>query len=236
MMRANSVYFGLLLLLSAGDANAATCSESKDAGEQIVCPGPGCHGVTIGGKPLSAMEKIVSSTLSKAFSSNVQVFNSQAVGDDVQTLKESPGVKFGTEAAAAGEFPTIELNPDKKFQTMYGFGAALTEACAMHIGKLPKKLRNEFMARTFGPEGANFNLIRLPMGSTDFSDPVKGNYTYNDTKGNVPDPEFKHFSMARDEKTFELIREARKLNPNLKVMITPWSAPAWMKEEKTING
>lgn len=240
MMRAKPLILSLplftLFSFGAQIAAADTCSQNKNAGEQVVCPGPGCHGVTLAGKHMNTMEKIISTTLSQAASSNVQVFETEIHGDEVQPLVSKGHVKFGPEGAVAGDFPTVEINPDKKFQTMYGFGAALTEACTMHIKRLPKKLKNDFMQKTFGPNGAKFNLIRLPMGGTDFADAKKGNYTYNETKDNKPDPTFKKFDMSRDEKSFEIIREARKINPDLKVMITPWSAPSWMKDSGQING
>lgn len=237
MMRAKPTFLTIsFLYLGAAAAQGATCSQNKNAGEQITCPGPGCHGVTLAGKHMSAMEKIVSSTLQKAATFKVEVFQTEVRDAKVHEMKRMPDASFGPETGTDSSLPTIEVNPDKKLQKMYGFGAALTEACTMHLNRLPEAKRKDFMQKAFGPEGANFNLIRLPMGGTDFADNKKGNYTYNDTKGNKPDPTFKQFSMARDEKSFELIREARKINPNLKVMITPWSAPAWMKTEKTTNG
>jgi glucosylceramidase len=237
MMRAKTISIpAFTLLFAARLAAAATCSQLKDVGEQVACPGPGCHGVTLAGRHMSAMEKIALAATNEAAAGEVSVFESQIVGNEVIPLVQKPSQRFEQEDRALASLPTIEVNPDKKFQTMYGFGAALTEACVMHINRLPDKMRKEFLKNTFGPDGGNFNLIRLPMGSTDFADPVKGNYTYDETKNNKPDLTFKNLDMSRDEKSFAIIREARKINPNLKVMITPWSAPAWMKTEGQING
>lgn len=131
----------------------------------------------------------------------------------------------------------FEIDPSVQKQKMEGYGAAFTESCTMQVTKLSPELRQELMQKMFSREkGAGFSMMRLPMGSTDFSDPEKGNYTYDDTRDNAPDPEFKFFDMSRDEATFEMIREAVKINPELKVMISPWSAPAWMKDSKKING
>lgn len=236
MMRAKSIFLCLFTLLLAGAAQAETCSENKSAGEQAVCPGPACRGVTIDGHHFGTLDKLAELSASAAYNTDVEVFQTEIVNEKVQEMATRPMVEFSADVEASGSLPTIELNPKKKFQTMYGFGAALTEACVMHLNRLPKKMREEFLQKAFGPNGANFNLIRLPMGATDFADPVKGNYTYNDTKGNKPDPQFKNFDMSRDEKSFEIIREVQKINPNLKVMVTPWSAPAWMKTTGKING
>jgi glucosylceramidase len=140
--------------------------------------------------------------------------------------------------APAEDTPVLfEINPQDQHQKVIGYGAAFTESCTMQLTKLPKKMQNDFLEKMFSKQnGAGFDMMRLPMGATDFSDPKRGNYTYDDSKDNKPDPEFKHFNMDRDEPTFKVIREALKVNPNLKVMISPWSAPAWMKSSKQING
>ncbi|MGZ3655689.1 MAG: glycoside hydrolase family 30 protein [Bdellovibrionota bacterium] len=132
---------------------------------------------------------------------------------------------------------TFDVDQTKKFQTMRGFGGNMTEACAINMMRLSAPKRKEVLTKMFSKTtGAGFDYLRLPMGSTDFGDGAKGSYSYDDSPNNEPDPEFKHFDMSRDEKTFELIREAKKINPELHVMISPWSAPAWMKPSGTLRG
>lgn len=146
-------------------------------------------------------------------------------------------MEFKPETPESVKLPTFDLYPDRKHQTLDGFGAAFTESCAINLMKLPPLLRQETLEGMFSHQsGAGFNLIRLPIGASDFADASKGSYTYDDTPKNRPDPLFKHFSMARDEKTFALLREARRLNPDLRVMISPWSPPAWMKTSRKLNG
>lgn len=120
-------------------------------------------------------------------------------------------------------------------QTVDGFGAALTESCAINLMKLNRRERRKVLERVFSKtSGAGFDYIRLPIGASDFADANKPFYSYDDSPGNKPDPNFKYFSMARDEKTLALIREARIINPNLRVMISPWSPPAWMKTSNSL--
>lgn len=62
-------------------------------------------------------------------------------------------------------------------------------------------------------------------------------YSLADTTGDVADPDLTSFSLARDEKhVLPALRRARELNPELRVMLTPWSAPAWMKTNRHLHG
>ena len=132
---------------------------------------------------------------------------------------------------------TFIVDENKTLQRLDGFGATLTESCAIDLGKLPSMTRQDVLQKIFSKvKGAGFDLLRLPMGATDFSDSVRGNYTYDDTPHNLADPTFRHLNFSRDEKTFSIIREARKINPHLQVMISPWSPPAWMKTPVDLLG
>ncbi|MGZ3694524.1 MAG: glycoside hydrolase family 30 protein [Bdellovibrionota bacterium] len=175
----------------------------------------------------------------------VQVFETTYVGDKIHALVAKPALDLDSgssierpEGTAPENIPIMfEIDPRDQRQQMQGYGAAFTESCTMQVNKLPHKQRQEFLRKMFSKkDGAGFDLMRLPMGSTDFSDGKRGSYTYNDTKGDLPDPEFKQFDMSRDEPTFALIREALKVNPSMKILVSPWSAPAWMKDSKSING
>lgn len=173
--------------------------------------------------------------LANAQLATVHVTSSTQAG--VQPMRTEKPVELVAEIEAeAGEvvFTTIPKNLRQK---IHGYGAAFTEACTMHMDKLSPPLRRDTLNRLFSKDqGAGLDMMRLPIGGTDFGDGTKGGYTYNDTKGNLPDPKFLQFDMTRDEPTFQLIREALKINPNMQIMISPWSAPAWMKTSKSIFG
>ncbi|MGZ3649975.1 MAG: glycoside hydrolase family 30 protein [Bdellovibrionota bacterium] len=176
----------------------------------------------------------------------VQVFETTFANGKINPLVRKPSVEFSltsrppamTKPSPSEDVPvSFEIDPQNQHQQMMGFGAAFTESCTMQWSKLPAKMREDFIQKMFSKaNGAGFDIMRLPMGSTDFSNPKLGNYTYDDSPNNEPDPEFRHFSMARDEATFAMIRQALKINPRLKIMASPWSAPAWMKTSKQING
>jgi len=118
-----------------------------------------------------------------------------------------------------------------------GFGGAMTEACAINMMRLTADLRAQLLEGLFSKTtGAGFDYVRLPIGASDFSDPLLGPYTYDDSPGNRPDPEFRHFDMSRDQKSFDLLEAAQHINPGLKIIASPWSPPAWMKTTKNLRG
>jgi O-glycosyl hydrolase len=89
------------------------------------------------------------------------------------------------------------------------------------------------MNALFGSSGARFNVIRVPMGATDLiSSPYQ---SYDDSTS--ADPTLSKFSVAHDtQNIIPLLQQARQLQPGLKLLATPWSAPAWMKQGGTFDG
>jgi len=73
------------------------------------------------------------------------------------------------------------------------------------------------------------------MGASDF---VAGEfYTYDDVGPGQTDYGMRRFTIAHDQRQIlPLLRQARRLNPKLKVIATPWSPPAWMKTNKSLVG
>ena len=77
------------------------------------------------------------------------------------------------------------------------------------------------------PRSQTLSTIRVPMGLNGLTRP---NRTYNDMPSGQTDPKLSQFSIAGDlEWKVPLMRQAKSLNPELTLMGTPWSAPAWMK-------
>ena len=143
-----------------------------------------------------------------------------------QALQPAVGPARGDEA--------VTIDTSKHFQKIRGFGAAMTDASAQVISQLPEKKRRAIMAELFGRAngGLGLSFTRLTVGASDFS---TSDYSYDDTPGNAPDPELRHFSMEPARKyVLPRLREALKINPDLLVMISPWSAPAWMKTTRSL--
>jgi glucosylceramidase len=136
-----------------------------------------------------------------------------------------------------GSDVTIAVDESRSLQTVRGFGAALTDSSAYLLSRLPAGKRDAALRDLFSTAdgGVGFSVLRVPMGASDFT--PRGNYTYNDLPPGETDHEQKRFSIKPDEAyILPLLRQIRKINPALTIMASPWSAPAWMKTSKNING
>lgn len=149
--------------------------------------------------------------------------------DRAELLHERPRVAFGRTPST---HPTIVVDPDRRYQTMDGFGASITDSSAELLAG-----RADTMRKLFDPvHGIGVSFLRQPVGSSDFTAAAQ-HYTYDDVPAGQTDFALKHFSIAHDEaKILPLLRAAKRLNPRIKVMATPWSPPAWMKTTDSLVG
>jgi O-glycosyl hydrolase len=124
---------------------------------------------------------------------------------------------------------TIVVDPTRRYQTMTGFGASMTDSSAYVLNNLPAATRDKTMADLFSPDtGIGLSMLRNPMGASDFA--VHGSYSYDDQPAGSTDPTLADFSIAHDQAyILPMLREALRLNPRLAMMGTPWSPPGWMK-------
>jgi glucosylceramidase len=124
---------------------------------------------------------------------------------------------------------TIEIDTTRRYQTMVGFGAAITDAAAGLIRfRMNGAQRAALMKELFGPPpGLQISFIRLTIGASDFS---PTHYSLDDRPEGDSDPGLEHFSIAPIRETVvPVVRAALSRNPSLQVMASPWSAPGWMK-------
>ena len=161
----------------------------------------------------------------------VQVWTTttNSAGNLALQLAQEPNVTFGSETS---QTPQITVNPNTTYQTIQGFGGAMTDSSAYLIDHSPE--RTQIMNDLFSPSGANFDFVRFPMGASDLS---VSNYSYDDMPAGQTDPNLTHFSVAHDTSyIIPVLQQAFSLNPNVKIDATPWSAPAWMKNGDTFTG
>ena len=118
---------------------------------------------------------------------------------------------------------TVTLSPATTFQTMDGFGVAITGSTCFNLMQMKKADRTAFLAETFSPEkGFGFSYVRISIGCSDFS---LSEYTCCDEKG------IENFALQSEEKNYiiPILKEILAVNPSLKIMGTPWTCPRWMK-------
>ncbi|MFC5032889.1 glucan endo-1,6-beta-glucosidase [Streptomyces sp. So13.3] len=135
------------------------------------------------------------------------------------------------------DLTTITVDPTQHFQQMDGFGGALTDSSAAVLGALPSATRDAAMRQLFDPtSGIGVSFLRQPVGSSDFT-ATPTHYTYDDVPAGQTDFSLRRFSIAHDQQQIlPLLRQAKRLNPQLTVMATPWSPPAWMKDSGSLVG
>lgn len=145
-------------------------------------------------------------------------------GDRTRLLSEQPALTF--ERIAGDDAPSVTVDATQRFQEMVGFGAAVTDASAFLIQtKMRPAQRDALLRELFGRDdgGLGFSFTRVTVGASDFS---LDHYSLADQ----PDPTLAGFSTDRMEAhVFPTVRQALAINPDLKVMASPWSAPGWMK-------
>lgn len=147
-------------------------------------------------------------------------------GNEIFLLREQNGVNFSREL---GDF-TITIDSTQRYQKMDGFGAALTGSSAFLLKNLTAVQRDSILHDLFDPiKGIGINYLRLTIGSSDFS---IGTYSYCDT-GNIDD-----FAIPDIDKRdlLPILKEILAINPTIKILASPWSAPAWMKNNNSMYG
>jgi glucosylceramidase len=126
----------------------------------------------------------------------------------------------------------INLNPEKKFQKIIGFGGSFTEASAYVLNRLSSENKRKVMEAYFSENGANYSFTRTHIASCDFS--LK-NYTYAKVANDLS---LTHFSIEDDTSDLiPMILEAQKISSSgFKIIASPWTAPPWMKDNKSYVG
>ena len=140
-------------------------------------------------------------------------------------------------AGSAGSGQTIVVDENTRFQQFSGAGASFTDTAAWLMnssGALTAATRTSVMQKLFDPNtGIGLSFLRNPMGASDLA---RNDYTYDDVPGGQTDTDLSSFSIAHDLADIApLTRQAKQLNPALKVMGSPWTAPAWMKDNGAID-
>lgn len=134
-----------------------------------------------------------------------------------------------TPIANAEATTTVTIDENQTFQEMDGFGASFTDSSAYLINQvLDNEQKKEVMSKLFdSQDGIGLSVLRNPMGASDYARDI---YSYNDMPAQVTDMKLTHFSIAHDEADIiPLLQQALEINPQIKLMASPWSAPGWMK-------
>ena len=149
-------------------------------------------------------------------------------------LALQPPIAFTPAATASSQ--AITVNPAKTYQTIDGFGFALTGGSAqllMHMDAAKRAaLLHELFTRT--GDGIGVSYLRLTIGSSDMNAHV---YSYDDLAPNETDVDMAHFSLDPDKAdVIPIMKQILAINPKIKTLASPWSAPLWMKTTGVAQG
>lgn len=130
----------------------------------------------------------------------------------------------------------VVIDINKTYQTMMGFGAAMTDSSAWLLqNKLNAFQRAALLQELYGsPPNLNLNMMRLTIGASDFS---LAPYTLDDMPAGQVDPDLSHFNVATNlVDVIPTVQEVLSVAPQLRIVATSWSAPAWMKSNGDLIG
>ncbi|HVU69322.1 MAG TPA: RICIN domain-containing protein [Ktedonobacteraceae bacterium] len=152
--------------------------------------------------------------------------------DQTKLLAQQGNLTFSS--SIGSNSTTITVNDGTAYQQMVGFGASITDSSAwLMYNKLSSAQRSALMNQLFSTSsGIGLAFLRQPIGSSDLS---LNEYTYDDLSSGT-DPNLTHFSISHDTAyIIPILQQALGINSNIKIMATPWSPPAWMKSNNSLN-
>lgn len=132
-------------------------------------------------------------------------------------------------------YQNIDINESQIFQTVDGFGFTLTGGSVEVINQLSASKKQELLQELFGSaaNAVSINYLRLSIGASDLNSTV---FSYNDLPAGQTDLTLANFSLAPDAALIQLLKDILTINPNIKIMATPWSPPVWMKDNNSTIG
>ncbi len=152
-------------------------------------------------------------------------------GSKSKLIEQQANVSFANNSGTAAS--TITVDPNTTFQTMDGFGWCLTQASAQVMSGLATTQQNALLNDLFNPTtGLSSSVVRISIGASDLSNST---YTYNETVGDV---NMNNFSLNGPDATYliPILKKILLINPNIKILATPWTAPTWMKTNSSYIG
>jgi glucosylceramidase len=131
---------------------------------------------------------------------------------------------------------TIDVDDTNSFQTIDGFGFTLTGGSAKVINQLNTQKRQVLLKELFGFDANSIAIsyLRLSIGASDLNAEP---FSYDDVPSGQTDINLDKFSLAQDKTDLiPMLKEIVTINPNIKIMATPWSPPVWMKDNTSFIG
>jgi len=136
----------------------------------------------------------------------------------------------------AGTNPVIVVDETQTFQSIDGFGFALTGGSASNIIKMSPAARAALLKELFATDKNNIgtSYLRLSIGASDLNEYV---FSYDDLPAGATDTGMVHFDLGPDKQdVIPVLKEILAINPKIKILGSPWSPPVWMKTNNDTKG
>jgi len=147
--------------------------------------------------------------------------------------KQAAALNFGT---AENSLPTIEVNETQKFQTIDGFGYTLTGGSAGLINAMEAPAKEALLKELFSTQknGIGVSYLRISIGASDLSSET---FTYNELPSGQTDINQDKFSINKElTDLVPILKQIVAINPSIKILGSPWTAPTWMKTNNSFKG
>ncbi|WP_379129104.1 glycoside hydrolase family 3 N-terminal domain-containing protein [Paenibacillus sp. sgz500958] len=125
---------------------------------------------------------------------------------------------------------TININPNKKYQSLMGIGSSMEESTIHNLVKMSSAKQDEVLKKLASKsEGIGMSMMRVTIGTADFT--AQKFYTYDDMPAGQTDESLSHFSIQKDIDygIIPALQKLTQINPQIKFFASPWSPPGWMK-------
>lgn len=136
----------------------------------------------------------------------------------------------------ANSYPIITIDTTKTFQTIDGFGNCLTGGSATLLNRMDNANRGQILKELFATDAKNIGIsyLRISIGASDLSDHL---FTYDEMPSGQTDVNMARFSLETEKADLiPVLKEILAINPDIKIMGSPWSAPTWMKTNNSFKG
>jgi glucosylceramidase len=153
--------------------------------------------------------------------------------ETVKLQKQTAILAFGT---TVNQYPVISIDEATTYQSIDGFGYTLTGGSAEVINSLSATKKGELLQELFGSgdNSIKVSYLRVSIGASDLN---SAPFTYDDMPVGQTDPTLANFSLAPDmTHVIPLLKEILAINPNIKILGSPWSPPVWMKDNGSFIG
>lgn len=183
-------------------------------------------------RELSENKPLMNDTLPNNIKTDVAFWLTSPVSN-ILFQKQNVGLLFGV---ADNDSPAIEIDSTKTFQSIDGFGNCLTGGSALLIHKMNADSRTALLKELFSTDSNNIGIsyLRLSIGASDLDEKI---FSYDDLASGETDLEMTRFDLGYDKlHLIPVLKEILTINPDIKILGSPWSAPVWMKTNNDTRG